>query len=179
MARKKIKRKPGPPARYGYRPTLTIRLQEPLYRTIKKSAAEHGKSISEEIEDRLGTIADLETARAEVTKMLAEAKAILDADRVQALRVAGLVILREIEGRPTRVIVDLETLFAEAGGVARAMRSGFFPGESPPALEAPRPMTAEEVARATEEIKRTIDEAVARTRDADAAAAKKSDDEAA
>jgi hypothetical protein len=177
MARKKIKRKPGPPARYGYRPTLTIRLQEPLYRTIKKTAAEHGKSISEEIEDRLGTIADSETARAEMTKMLAEAKAVLDAARVQALRVAGLMILREIEGRPTRVIVDLETLLAEADGVARAMRSGFFPGESPPAIEAPRPMTAEEAARASEEIKRTIDEV--RTRAADAKAASKSDDEAA
>jgi hypothetical protein len=57
------KRKPGPPAHYGRRPTLTIRLQMPLYRMIKKSAAKHGKSISEEIEDRLGRDAEAAISR--------------------------------------------------------------------------------------------------------------------
>jgi hypothetical protein len=180
MARKKTKRKPGPPARYGRRPTLTIRLQEPLYEVIKASAAQQGKSLSEEIEDRLGRDAGWQETKLDINKMLAEAKAAFDAARVQALRVAGLMILRDIEGRPTRVLVDLETLLAEGDGVARAMRSGFLPrAESLPSLEAPRPMTDEEAARALEEIRRTINEAVARTRAADAAAESKDDDEAA
>jgi hypothetical protein len=69
MAHKKTKRKPGPPARYGRRPTLTIRLQQPLYRTIKKTAGEHGKSLSEEIEDRLTRDAAWEDTKADINKM--------------------------------------------------------------------------------------------------------------
>src|SRR5262245_20537968 len=196
-AKKKARRKPGPPARYGRRPTLTIRLQEPVYRTIQQSAAEHGKSLSEEIEDRLETSLDLETARLQLeemreatTKMHAMAASVLSdaarertTARVQAIRAAGLAILREIEGQPTRVIIDLETLLAEADGIARGLRSGFLPPDKPPpALEAPRPMTAEEAQRALaelEEIKRRLDAAVEATLAADAAAARKPGDEAA
>jgi predicted DNA-binding protein len=165
MARKRTKRKRGPPARYGRRPTLTIRLQEPNYEVIKAGAAEHGKSLSEEIEDRLETVEDLETARrqledmrAATTKMhslaarlLREAAAERSAARVQTVRMAALMLLREIEGRPTRVIVDLETLLREADGVARAF--GFFdPKNPPPDPEPVRPMTAEEVQRLLDEI---------------------------
>jgi|SRR6516225_723006 hypothetical protein len=182
MAPKKGRRKPGPPARYGRRPTLTIRLQEPLYRTIKKSAAQHGKSLSEEIEDRLGRDAAWEETKADINKMKAEAAAQLDAARVHAYRAAGLQILREIEGRPTRVVIDLETLLAEADGIARGLRSGFFDG-SPPTIEPPRPRTAEEDQRLMEELKaieRRLEEAQERTRAADAAAASdKSGNEAA
>jgi hypothetical protein len=199
MARK-AKKRPGPPARYGRRPTLTIRLQEPLYRAIKKSAAEHGKSLSEEIEDQLSTLGDLETARRELEQMraittkeyaaaasvLKDAGEVRSAARVQAIRAAGLQILREIEGRPTRVIVELETLLAEADGLAGGLRSGFFAGENPPAAEAPRPMTAEEgerLMRELEEIKQSLKTVVEKTLAADAgaeeAARSKSDDEAA
>jgi hypothetical protein len=199
MARK-AKKRPGPPARYGRRPTLTIRLQEPLYRAIKKNAAEHGKSLSEEIEDQLSTLGDLETARRELeqmraitTKEYAMAASVLkdvgevrSAARVQAIRAAGLQILREIEGRPTRVIVELETLLAEADGLAGGLRSGFFAGETPPAPEALRPMTAEEgerLMRELEEIKQSLKTAVEKTLAADAAeeaaTAAKDDDEAA
>ena len=115
--------------------------------------------------------------------MLAEAAAIRSAARVQALRAAALMILRETEGRPTRVIVDLETLFAEADGLAAGLRPGFFAGESPPAPdEAPRPMTAEEgerLMRELEEIKQSLKTAVEKTLAADAAAAAKDGDEAA
>jgi hypothetical protein len=131
MAAKKAKRKPGPPARYGYRPTLTIRLQEPLYEDNKAAALAHGKSLSEEIEDRLQTVADLETAKRQLedmrentTKMHAMAASVLrdahaarSAARVEALRKAGYQIIREIDGTPRRVIVDLDTLLAEADGV--------------------------------------------------------------
>jgi hypothetical protein len=182
MAPKKVRLKPGPPARYGRRPTLTIRLQEPLYRTIKKSAAQHGKSLSEEIEDRLGRDAGWEETKADINKMKAEAAAQLDAARVHAYRAAGLQILREIEGRPTRVVIDLETLLAEADGIARGLRSGFEDKNHPPAIEPPRPMTAEESQRLMEEIeaiKRRLEAAMEKTRSADAAASDKSGDEAA
>jgi hypothetical protein len=195
MTRKAAKRKPGPPARYGRRPTLTIRLQKPVYRAIKESAAAHGKSLSEEIEDRLETCLDVETARrqleeirAATAKMHAIAASVLrdaaaerSAARALTLRAAGLMILREVEGRPTRVIVDLETLLSDADGIARAFRSGFF-DKTPPAIEPGRPMTLEEERRALEEleaIKRKLDEAVEATLAADAAAASKDSDEAA
>ena len=118
MARK-AKKRPGPPARYGRRPTLTIRLQEPLYRTIKKSAAEHGKSLSEEIEDRLEAGATLEAARREAAELLADARrwlsevnALRDPTRIQALREAGHQIVREAGGKITVNVIPeaLETL---------------------------------------------------------------------
>jgi hypothetical protein len=136
MAEKKTKRKPGPPARYGYRPTLTIRLTEPVYEAIKAAAATHGKSLSEEIEDRLQTISDLEAAQRQLEwtcqeageirraaiemqdvarSLIREANAARTAARVQAYRDAGFRILREIEGEPMRVIISTETLDAEAG----------------------------------------------------------------
>ena len=125
--------------------------------------------------------ATLTEAEATAKATLAEAKAALDATRVQTVRLAALYILREIEGRPNRVIIDLETLLAEADGIARGLRPGFVEG-TPPTLEATRPMTTEEAQRLMEEIekiKRRLDEAVARPRAADAEAASKSDDEAA
>jgi len=182
---RKAKKRPGPPPRYGRRPTLTIRLQEPLYRAIKKRAAEHGKSLSEEIEDSLSTLADLETARRELeqmrtitTKEYAMAASVLkdagearSAARVQALRLAGLLILREIEGRPSRVILDIETLLAEADGIARGLRSGFSASDEPlPDTRTVRPMSEEEERRALQEIekiKRTLSDAVESTQSTD------------
>lgn len=151
MTTKKVKRKPGPPARYGYRPTLTIRLTEPVYEAIKAAATAHGKSLSEEIEDRLGTVAaldaaqrHLEEARQEAAELrraaiemheiarslVREAHAARGAARVQAYRDAGFRILREIEGKPMRVIISTETLDAEAG-----VTQGFISDEA-----AERPM---------------------------------------
>jgi hypothetical protein len=86
MAKNMRRKKPGPPARYGRRPTLTVRLQMPLYRLVKRAAAEHGKSISEEIEDRVqaslaaeATGADAEKLHAAAQATLAKANDVLDA----------------------------------------------------------------------------------------------------
>jgi hypothetical protein len=155
---KKVTRKPGPPARYGRRPTLTVRLQMPLYRVIKKVAAEHGKSISEEIEGRVQASVGLETERAEVAKdraeveklhanawaTLAKANDLLEANRIQALRLAGHRILREIDGTATRALVlPIGKLEAEAEAMMRSEAikqsvGGFEPwqpGEMEAALE--------------------------------------------
>jgi hypothetical protein len=135
MAPRKSKRKPGPPARYGYRPTLTIRLQEALYDTIKKAAGKHGKSLSEEIEDTLEASRNIDRLRTEAEQRLAdarrllrEANAVRDAAHVQAIRDAGFAILREFEGQPSRVIISTERLLAEAAQV-------FIPAEQPAPLQ--------------------------------------------
>lgn len=52
-SKRKPKKKRGPAPKFGRRPTLTIRVQEPLYLQIKDAAADVGRSISEEIESRL------------------------------------------------------------------------------------------------------------------------------
>jgi hypothetical protein len=176
------KRPRGRPPKYagqGKRQNFSFRITEKMRERLIQSVKESGRSLSEEIEFRLDRDLNWEDTKGDINKMLAEATAIRSAARVQALRAAALIILRETEGRPTRVIVDLETLFAEADGIARAMGAGFVAGESPPVPAAPRPMTDEEAQRTLAEIKRTIDEAVARTRAADAAAEAKNDDEAA
>ena len=180
------KRPRGRPPKYagqGKRQNFSFRITEKMRERLIESVKQSGRSLSEEIEFRLNRDFSWEDTKGDIHRMLAEASAIRSAARVQALRAAALMILRETEGRPTRVIVDLETLFAEADGIAGAMRAGFFAGEAPPASAAPRPMTAEEERRAMEEleeIKRTLKDAVEKTLAADAAAAAtKDDDEAA
>jgi hypothetical protein len=115
MRKAKKRRKPGPAARYGYRPTLTIRLTEPVYKAIKTAAGKHGKSLSEQIEDTLTRLGEIDALYEDARKALREANEIRSASKVQAYRDAGFRILREVEGRPTRVIVTTELLDAEAG----------------------------------------------------------------
>jgi hypothetical protein len=150
------------------RNNLTFRTRDDLRERLEKAAARSNRSVSEEIEHRLLRDFGWEAAKGDIDANRAESAALLSATRVQALRMAGFQILREIEGKPTRAIVDLETLLAEADGIARGLRSGFVPQDAPaPSTEAPRHMTAEEEKRALEEIeeiKRTVDEAAARTR---------------
>ena len=94
-----------------------------------------------------------EATKADIDEMKARAAAWENSARIGAIRAAGLQILREISGKPTRVIIDLETLLAEADGLARGLRPGFF--DKPlPAREEPRPMTPEEAQRALEEIEK-------------------------
>ena len=184
MAPKKLRRKPGPPARYGRRPTLTIRLQEPLYRTIKEAAAAHGKSLSEEIEDRLEAGATLEAARREAAELLAVARrdlsdvnALRHPTRIQALREAGHQIVREAGGKITVNVIPeaLETL---ADGI---LRSVFVMQEQLPAARAAiKQMADEEIQRMMkelEEVKQSLKTAVEKTLAADAAAAKRKDDD--
>ena len=159
MAAKSRKRKkPGPPARYSYRPTLTIRLQEPVYKAIKAAAAAHGKSLSEEIEGRLGRDLSWEKTKGDIDQLHAEARAAVDASRVRALRIAGLQILRETTGRPTRVIIDFLSMIAEADGIAKGLRPGFMPDNAPP-VEPPRPMTEQEERQALDEINKLMGDA--------------------
>jgi hypothetical protein len=166
MAAKKAKRKPGPPARYGRRHVLTIRAQQHVYRAIQRAATAHGKSLSEEIEDRLETGLDLETARHQLeqmreatTKMHAMAASVLSdaaeersAARVMALRLTGFELLRSVEGKPTRITVDVGLLRSETDSF---LRSGFLPNpaaEQLPPRQEPQAMTAEENERLLREI---------------------------
>jgi hypothetical protein len=112
----------------SHRPTLTVRFEAPLYETIKKAAAEHGKSMSEEIEDRVASTITLEAERAELAKARAEidrlfatareaagrADQIVMASRIAALRAAGFAIVRETDGSPTRVTISIDQAEAEA-----------------------------------------------------------------
>jgi hypothetical protein len=161
------------------RNNLTFRVRDQLKAALEAAATASGRSVSEEVEFRVTRDLAAEGARTDATKTLAKAAAVLSAAYGQALRGAGLQILREIEGKPTRAIVDLETLLAEADGIARGMRSGFVDPDLP-AVEAPRRMTPEQEQRLLDElqaIKRQLDAAVDRTLAADAAAS--TDDEAA
>lgn len=155
MAKKRAKRnKPGPPKRYGYRPTLTVRLQDKILAVIKAAAEEHGKSLSEEIEDRLGRDHAWELSKQDIEAMSAEAATWTTAARAHAMRAAGLQILRDIEGRPTRAIVDFATLIAEADGLARGLRDGWVDPNNPPTIEPLRQRTDEEEQR----LQRVIDD---------------------
>jgi hypothetical protein len=146
-------------------------VRDQLRERLEQAAQASGRSISEEIEFRLQRDFGWQETRGGIEQMLAQARAERSAARVHALRAAGLQILREIEARPTRVIIDLETLLAEADGIARGLRPGFI-DEKAPAAQEPGPMTAEQQRRLLqkfEELKQLIQAATTRVADDDAA----------
>jgi hypothetical protein len=167
------------PAAQRKRNNLTFRVRDQLRERLEKAAAANGRSVSEEIEYRLNRDFAWEEGKGDIQKMREQAATQLGEANVQALRLAGLMILRDIEARPRRVIVDLETLLAEADGVARGLRGGFVDEKAPPPGTELR-RTAEEERRLLEELedlRRRVEEMMEKTRAADAAA--KSDDAAA
>jgi hypothetical protein len=140
------------PAAQRKRNNLTFRVRDQLRERLEKAAAANDRSISEEIEHRLNRDFGWEATKSDIDEMLAQARAERSTARVYALRAAGLQILREIEGRPTRVVIDLETLLAEADGIARGLRSGFVDDKAPSPPAAPRPRTAEKEKRLLDEL---------------------------
>jgi hypothetical protein len=134
------KRKRGRPPKYageGKRQNFSFRITEKMRERLIAAVKESGRSISEEIEFRLTRDLSWEETKGDIHAMLAEASAIKSAARVAAIRAAAIQILREIDGRPTRVIIDLETLLAEADGIARGLRPGFVPQDDPVAAQKP------------------------------------------
>ena len=152
----------GRPPKYGKRRNFNFRLSEEVRQHLIESAARTGRSLSEELEFRVTRDIGWESAKHDIEELKRRAGLWEDASRVKAIRAAGLTILREIEGRPTRVILDLETLLAEADGLVHGLRSGFIDEKAPPAVSEPRPMTKEEADRVLaqiDEIKRQIEAA--------------------
>ena len=156
------KRGRGRPKVYGKRQNFVFRVTEETKRRLIESATQAGRSLSEEIEFRINRDFGWEATQGDIEEMKRRALAWEDASRVKAIRAAGLQILREIEGQPTRAIVDIETLLAEADGIAHGLRSGFVDAKAPPPVSVPRPMTKEEADRALaqiDEIRRQIEAA--------------------
>jgi len=146
------KRPPGRPPKYageGKRQNFSFRITPAVRERLIAAVRESGRSLSEEIEFRIGRDLNWEKTKGDIDKMLAEATAIRSDAYVHALRAAALLILRDIEARPRRVVIDLDTLLAEADGVMRALRSGFVDDrEQPTKPPAPRRSKADEQALA-------------------------------
>jgi hypothetical protein len=124
----------GRPAKPG-KTTFNFRISADLRQMLVAAAAKSGLSLTEEAELRLKRDFAWEAAKGDIEELKRQALVWADAARVKAIREAGVQILREIDGNPKRVILDLETLLAEADGIARGLRSGFEP-EAPPAQAA-------------------------------------------
>jgi hypothetical protein len=123
MGKKAAKRGRGRPRRYapGKRPILAFRMAESMYKDLVKGAKDNKRSLSEEIEFRLGQWA-------EVPRLLAQAKAARDQAHIQAIRQAGFQIVREAGGGGNVTVnVSPELLLAEADGI---LRSGFVAPEN-------------------------------------------------
>jgi len=158
-------RKPGKSA-------FNFRMSEDLRRMLEASAEKSGLSLTEEAERRLRRDYGWEAAKGDIEEMKLDAAKWRDSAWLNALRFVGFQILRETDGRPTRLVVDLQSLLSEADGIARGMRSGFVDPKAPPLDAASRPMTSEEAERVLaqiEEIRREIDAAKERMAAEDAA----------
>lgn len=160
------KRGRGRPKVYGKRQNFAFRVTEETRARLIESAQQNGRSLSEEIEFRINRDFGWETSQTDIEAIKHRALLWEDASRVKAIRAAGLTILREIDGKPTRVIVDLDRLLSEAEGMTYGLRAGFIDATAPPpAAAAPRAMTQQEADRALAEldaIKRQIEAARAR-----------------
>lgn len=173
MTDEQPKRGRGRPKVYGKRQNFVFRVTEETKQRLIESATQAGRSLSEEIEFRINRDFGWEATKSDIEQIKRDAVMWADTSRANAIRAAGLQILREIDGRPTRAIVDLETLLAEADGISRGLRAGFFDDSAPPAVSEPRPMTPEEYDRllaTLAEIRRDTEAAQERTRTADKAA---------
>ena len=114
------KKKVGRPSK-GKRGDITFRVSAELREKLEAAAVFNERSVSEEIEFRINRDFGWEATKQDIEEMKRRALVWEDASKAKAIRAAGLTILREIEGRPTRVIVDLETLLAEADGLMRGL----------------------------------------------------------
>ena len=176
------KRGRGRPPKYGKRRNFNFRLSEKARQALIKSAERAERSLSEELEFRVNRDLSWESAKGDIEEMRARAAAWESASMINAIRAAGLAILREIDARPLRVIVDLETLHAEADGIARGLRGGFTDDKSAQPSNETRSRTADEERRLIEKEKqlleelektrRELHEAIERTLAADAATRK-------
>jgi hypothetical protein len=138
----------GRPAKPG-KTTFNFRISADLRQMLVAAATKSGLSLTEEAELRLRRDFGWEAAKGDIEELKRQALVWADASRAKAIRDAGLQILREIEGNPKRVIVDLETLLAEADGIARGYRAGWEP-EHHSADD--RPLTKEEADRVLAQI---------------------------
>ena len=149
--------RPRTPAKRAF----NFRIRDDLRQRLIESAEKAGRSLTEEAEFRLNRDFGWEATKGDIDQMKIEAAKWGEAARVKAIRAAGLTILREIDGKPTRAVVELERLLAEADGIARGLLGvGFVDDKAPPPLPT-RPMTSEEAERALEEIKRMLAAAAA------------------
>jgi hypothetical protein len=131
---------------------FNFRIRDDLRQRLTESAERAGRSLTEETEFRLNRDFAWEAAKGDIEQMVREAAKELEASRIKAIRAAGLTILREIDGKPTRAVVELERLLAEADGIARGMfGSGWVDDKAPPPLPT-RSMSPEEVARLEEKL---------------------------
>jgi hypothetical protein len=142
--------RPRTPAKRAF----NFRIRDDLRQRLIESADKAGRSLTEEAEFRLNRDFAWEASKGDIDQMKIEAAKWEEAARIKALRAAGLTILREIDGRPTRAVVELERLLAESDGIARGLLgTGFVDDKAPPPLPT-RPMTAEEAERALEELEK-------------------------
>jgi hypothetical protein len=179
---KQPKKKRGRPPKFGKRRNFNFRLSEEARGRLVDSAHKEKRSLSEELEFRVNRDLNWEAAQGDIDQMKARAAAWENAAMINAIRAAGLAILREIDARPVRVIIDLETLLAETDGIARGLRGGFIDAKSPEPSNEIRSRTADEERRLIEkerqlleELERTrreLHDAIERTLAADAAAKK-------
>jgi hypothetical protein len=123
------RRKPGRPRKFGQgRINATVRFTPKTYDALKTAADSNGRSVSEEVEKRIERIDELEfqlnewlRSKEDIEKLRAASKVQFEADRIQAIRLAGAQIVRDAGGNVT-VNVSPELLLAEADGI---LRSGF------------------------------------------------------
>jgi hypothetical protein len=141
------KKKVGRPSK-GKLGTFTFRVRADLREKLEAAAAANARSVSEEIEFRLNRDFGWEDAKGDIDAIRRRMLAAEDATYVSKMRAAGLQILREFEGKPSRVIVDYDTLIAEADGIARDFRSGWVDPNAPPKFSEVRTLTEEEGAKA-------------------------------
>jgi hypothetical protein len=139
----------GRPRLYGPRPNFTFRIQREVKERLAKMAERDRRSLSEQAEHAINIYFQFEEMRAFLEQAKTEAQAQLSAARINALRLAGFLILRE-SGLARRVIVDFDSLIAEADGLLHGLRGGFT--DDAGAAPAQRLLTADEVKRREREI---------------------------
>ena len=106
----------GRPRKPGKTP-FNFRMSEGLRQRLAESAEKAGLSLTEEAELRLNRDFAWEAGKQDIEEMKRDSAKLRDTEHLIALRLAGFLILRETDGRASRVVVDLQSLLAEADGI--------------------------------------------------------------
>lgn len=159
------KQKRGRPFKPG-KTVFNFRMAKDLRQVLSENAEKSGRSMTEEAEILMQHGLQWQAARQELEQLKRDALKWRDAEFLNVLRLVGYQILRETDGRPTRLVVDIQSLLAEANGLAHGLDSFIRPSSA-------KVRTAEEERLLLEDLKqsrRDLDEAIARNQAGERAA---------
>jgi len=136
---------------HGPRPNFTFRISPETKARLAKLAERDRRSLSEQAEHAVESYFQFEGTRDWLDRQKAEVAAQTSAAAINAIRLAGWLIIREA-GYPRQVTLNYDAFIAEAQGVSNAFMQPGFVAPDWRQMETPPKLSADERERVEREI---------------------------